>query len=156
MKRMAVILIVVVAFVLLSSTAWAAETFGIVPTLARADQPIVDTQAESPVELPGETPIIVLGLEFMSWFGPDASVGYGLTAKHEIGGGWDPVDGKFFCGWLVGITEPGTEDGTNIATGAILELAIGEIPAISVLFRLDDGDLLLNPGVNVTLFGAMF
>ncbi len=153
MSRVLTVLFVLV-FILTVMPAYA-DAFGIIPTLTQADEPKVDTAAESPPELPGTKPIIVVGLEAMSWYGPDASVAFGVTGKREVGGGWKTINGKFYYGWLVGFTEPDVA-GSVLATGGILQLAIGDIPAISVLLRPQNGGLLVNPGFNITVIGKAF
>lgn len=147
-------MLLVVAFILTVMPAWA-ESFGIIPTLTKADEPKVDTAAESPPELPGKNRITVVGMEFMSWFGPDASVAFGVSAKREIGGGWKAVNGRFYVGWLVGATE-GDTSAPDIVTGGLLQMSIGDIPTIGLLIRPTDGHTLINPGVNIMAWGKMF
>lgn len=144
----------IVTLVLLATVSYA-ETFGLIPTLAKADKPKVETRAESAPELPGKANVTVVGLEALSWYGSDAAVAFAVTGKREIGGGWKRVDGRFYVGWLAGISESGDSAG-NFVTGGIVQLAIGEIPALSVLVRPEDGGVKINPGINFTLFGTMF
>lgn len=153
MRRVLTVLLIV-GFILTGVGAHA-ETFGLIPKLARADEPKVETRAESLPELPGKKDITVIGFEALSWYGPDASVAFAVSGKRELGGGWKRVNGRFYVGWLAGIAESGDNSG-NFVTGGILQLAIGEIPAISVLVRPENGSTLINPGINFTLFGTMF
>lgn len=157
--RRVLILLFVVALIVAAVPTWA-DAFGLIPTLTKADKakkpPVVTASAvpASLPELPGKKPIIVVGLEAISWYGPNASVAFGVTGKRELGGGWKTVNGKFYYGWLVGITDG--DAGGNVATGGVLQLAIGDIPAFSVLLRPKNGGWLVNPGVNFTLIGKAF
>lgn len=153
--RSLTVVVLAVALLFVAVPASAAKSFGLIPTLTKADEPKIATRAESPPEVPGEKPIMVLGLEAMSWFGPDASVAFAVTGKREIGGGWKAINGTFYAGYLIGFTEPDVS-GPTVAHGGILQLAVGDIPAISVLLRPQDGGLLINPGFDVTLIGRAF
>jgi hypothetical protein len=77
MKRVLVVLLVLAAM-LVGSTVYA-ESIGIIPTLTKADEPRVAETAAAPGDLPEQKPLTVIGLEMMSWFGPDSAAALGVS-----------------------------------------------------------------------------